>query len=126
MCKWTLLPWTGDTAPDRLFFRSSQVFQGRDDLPMSPSLTITLGTEFSLVGVAYHLPLGGGSRNHFVTQMRSRGRWHKYDCLQGGPTTSSDDFDPTWHESHPYMLVYLRTSMCIATPPAYHEPSSPS
>ncbi|CAM9507416.1 unnamed protein product, partial [Ectocarpus sp. 12 AP-2014] len=105
-CQWTLLPWTGETAPDRLFFRSSQVFEGLQGRPMSPSLTLTLGAEFSLVGVSYHLPLGGGggSPNHFVTQMRSRGRWHKYDCLHGGLTTSSDDFDPAWYQPHQYMF----------------------
>ncbi|CAN0070466.1 unnamed protein product, partial [Pylaiella littoralis] len=29
--------------------------------------------------------------------MRSRGRWHTYDCLDGGIATSSDDFDTSWH-----------------------------
>lgn len=27
-CEWTVLAWTHDTAPDRIFFRSSEVFQG--------------------------------------------------------------------------------------------------
>ena len=83
-------------------------------------MTIAMGgIDFSLVGVSYHISLGGASRTHyFVTQVRLRGRWHKYDCLQGGNTTSSDDFDPAWHGTSPYLLLYLRTSKFIATPPS--------
>lgn len=69
-CLWTLLPWTSDTAPDRIIFRSSQVFLGVNGQPMSHSMTLTLGAKFSLVEVSYHFALYGvESRNHFVTQM---------------------------------------------------------
>ncbi|CAB1112809.1 unnamed protein product [Ectocarpus sp. CCAP 1310/34] len=81
MCDWTLLPWTSNTAPDRIFFRSSCVFRGLC------------------------------------------GRWHKYDCLQGGIVTSSDAYDSGWHVSSVHMLVYLRSAICVATPPPY-APSS--
>ena len=94
MCDWTLLPWTSNTAPDRIFFRSSCVFRGLDGRPMAPSMTFTMRAAYSLVGVSYFLPLGGGTnRNHFVSQVRIRGRWHKYDCLQGDIVTSSDAYD---------------------------------
>ncbi|CAM9341337.1 unnamed protein product, partial [Pylaiella littoralis] len=96
-CLWTLLPWIGTTAPDRVFFRSSQVFQDLDGTPIVPSMTLTMGAAFSLVGVSHHLSIDSGSRNHFVTQMRSRGRWHTYECLDGGIATSSDDFDTSWN-----------------------------
>ncbi|CAB1108780.1 unnamed protein product [Ectocarpus sp. CCAP 1310/34] len=70
MCDWTLLPWTSNTAPDRIFFRSSCVFRGLDGRPMAPSMTFTMGAAYSLVGVSYFLPLGGGTnRNHFVSQV---------------------------------------------------------
>ena len=124
MCDWTLLPWTSNTAPDRIFFRSSCVFRGLDGRPMAPSMTFTMGAAYSLVGVSYFLPLGGGTnRNHFVSQVRIRGRWHKYDCLEGGIVTSSDAYDSGWHVSSVHMLVYVRSAFCVATPPPY-APSS--
>ncbi|CAN0547007.1 unnamed protein product [Ectocarpus sp. 12 AP-2014] len=72
MCDWTLVPWTVHTAPDRVFFRSSEVFH-RNGVPMTASSTLSMGAEYSLVGVSYHLALGGSQRNHFVTQLRVRG-----------------------------------------------------
>ncbi|CAM9513987.1 unnamed protein product, partial [Ectocarpus fasciculatus] len=43
---------------------------------------------YSLVGLSYHIAHGGSrKKNHFVTQLRVRGRWHKYDCLAGGRRT---------------------------------------
>lgn len=70
MCDWTLLPWTPDTAPERVFFRSSEVFRGLQGQPMSPSMTLTMGaTSYSLAGVSYHVGLGAGPRNHFVSQV---------------------------------------------------------
>ncbi|CAN0166602.1 unnamed protein product [Scytosiphon promiscuus] len=77
LCDWTLLSFTAVTAPDRLFLRSSSVFQGLAGLPMSASLTLTMGVEYSLVGVSYHFAVGGVERNHFISQLRVRGRWHK-------------------------------------------------
>ncbi|CAN0511110.1 unnamed protein product [Ectocarpus sp. 8 AP-2014] len=73
MCDWALVPWTVHTAPDRVFFRSSEVFQG-NGVPMTASSTLSMGAPYSLVGVSYHLALGGSQRNHFVTQLRVRGR----------------------------------------------------
>ncbi|CAB1111020.1 unnamed protein product [Ectocarpus sp. CCAP 1310/34] len=123
-CDWTLLPWTPNTAPDRIFVRSSCVFRGLHGRPMSPSMTFTMGVTYSLVGISCFLALGGGpNRNHFVSQVWIRGRWHKDDCLQGGIVTSSDAFGSGWHVSSVHMLVYLRSSICVATPPPY-APSS--
>lgn len=79
-CGWTLLPWTPDNARDRIFFGSSCVFRGVHGHPMATSTTFTMGATYSLVWVSYFVALGGGSRmNHFVCQVRIRGRWHKYD-----------------------------------------------
>ena len=123
-CDWTLLPWTSDNAPDRVFFRSSCIFRGLHGQPMATSATFTVGASYSLVGVSYFVALGGGSRrNHFVSQVRLRGRWHNYDCVNGGVVTSSDTFDGVWHASSVHMLVYVRSSSCVATPAAY-DPSS--
>ncbi|CAN0289692.1 unnamed protein product, partial [Hapterophycus canaliculatus] len=44
----------------------------------------------------------GVERNHFVSQLRVRGRWHKYDCLAGGPVVSSDHYDNACHASSRY------------------------
>ena len=124
LCDWTLLQWTVQTAPDRIFFRSSGVFRGLHDQPMSPSMTFTMGASYSLVGVSYHLALGAGPRNHFVSQVRLRGRWHRYDCMQGGVVTSADAYDAAWHPSSVHMLVYLKSSMCVATPGVYELPAA--
>ena len=134
-CNWTVRPWTEANAPDRLFFRSSeQVFRGVQGQPMQASPAVTLGASYSLVGVSYHVGPSHGVRNHFVSQIRLRGRWHHYDCLNGGILTSSDSFDHEWHASSLYILVYMRTSLCIAAPAAYGQnqqqnhsaPGSPS
>ncbi|CAN0432461.1 unnamed protein product, partial [Scytosiphon promiscuus] len=61
-----------------------------------------MGVEYSLVGVSYHFAVGGVERNHFISQLRVRGRWHKYDCLAGGPVVSSDHYDSEWHTSSRY------------------------
>ena len=82
MCDWTLLPCTSGNASDRLFLRSVGVFTGNYGQFPTPSLSLTLGAEYSLVGISYHLPVGlSAERNHFTSQFRSRGRWIKYDCL---------------------------------------------
>ena len=124
MCDWTLLQWTTQTAPDRIFFRASGVFGGLYGLPMSPSMTFTMGAAYSLVGVSYHLALGAGPRKHFVSQVRLRGRWHRYDCMQGGVVNSADAYDAAWHRSSVHMLVYLKSSMCVATPGVYEPPQA--
>ncbi|CAN0547594.1 unnamed protein product, partial [Ectocarpus sp. 12 AP-2014] len=88
--------------------------------PTVTSPSLSMGAQYYLVGVSYHIALGGGqSPNHFVTAVRVRRRWHKYDCLAGGLVTSSDDFDANWNSSSQYMLAYLKTSLCVATPPVY-------
>ncbi|CAN0497974.1 unnamed protein product, partial [Ectocarpus sp. 12 AP-2014] len=132
LCDWTLLPWTDHTAPSRVFFRSPEVFRGLHGRPMSPSPTLSMGAAYSLVGVSYHIAIGGSRKNHFVTQLRVRGRWHKYDCLAGGAVLSSDAFDADWNSSSQCLLAYLKTSLCVATPPLYtrheqqHHHDSPS
>ena len=55
MCDWTLLPCTSGNAPDRLFFRSVGVFTGNYGQSPTPSLSLTFGVEYSVVGVSYHL-----------------------------------------------------------------------
>ena len=85
MCDWTLLQCTPQTAP------------------------VTMGASYSLDGVSYHLALGAGPRNHFVSQVRLRGRWHRYDCMQGGVVTSADAYGTAWHRSSVHMLVYLKS-----------------
>ncbi|CAN0423882.1 unnamed protein product [Ectocarpus fasciculatus] len=65
-----------------------------------------MGVAYSLVGLSYHVAHGGSRKNHFVTQLRVRGRWHKYDCLAGGAVTSSDTFDADWNSSSQCMLAY--------------------
>ena len=128
MCSWTLLPCTPDNAPDRLFFRSFGVFAGNYGQSPTPSLSLTFGAEYSLVGISYHLPTGLSSeRNHFTSQFRSRGRWIKYDCLDGGITSSSPEFNPSWNQAFIHMVVYLKTSLIVATPPpSERDPSPPS
>jgi len=122
LCTWTVRPWTEDNAPDRIFFKASeQVFRGDQDQPMAITPTIFLGASYSLVGVSYPVGPGGRVRNHFVSQIRLRGRWHLYDCLNGGILTSSDSFDTEWHASSPYMLVYIKSSLYIATPAMYQR-----
>lgn len=114
MCEWRLLPHSAENAPDRLFFKSAEVFRGAPGERPAPSLKLTLAAEYSLVGVSYHFAVGGSStRNHFTTQFRANGTWFKYDCLAGGSVPSSQDFDSSWHSSSIHMLAYLKTSMCV-------------
>ncbi|CAN0459821.1 unnamed protein product [Ectocarpus sp. 12 AP-2014] len=80
-----------------------------------------MGDAYSLVGVSYHIALGGSRKNHFVTQLRVRGRWHKFDRLAGGAVLSSDTFDADWNGSSQCIQAYLKTSLCIATPPPYRR-----
>ncbi|CAN0541292.1 unnamed protein product, partial [Laminaria digitata] len=76
---WSILPWSADNAPDRVFFASSLVDIYEDaGEPPTPSPILMIGVEYCLVAVIYSIP------NHFVTQLRSRGRWLKYDCILGG------------------------------------------
>lgn len=116
-CQWRLLPWTSLNAPDRLFFKIAAVAvlpQQHEPATFSP--TLTLGVEYSLVGVAYHTGCGlNGLPNHFVSQFRSRGSWLKYDCMDGGCTTSSVEFDRHWHANTQHLVVYLRSSLVAAT-----------
>ncbi|CAM9122980.1 unnamed protein product [Ectocarpus sp. 8 AP-2014] len=74
LCDWTLLPWTVHIAPNRVLFRSTEVFQGLHGRPMSPSPTLFMAAAYSLVGVSHHIAHGGSRKNHFVTQLRVRGR----------------------------------------------------
>ncbi|CAM9238959.1 unnamed protein product, partial [Ascophyllum nodosum] len=89
-----------------LFFRSVGVFTGNYGQSPTPSLSLTFGVEYSLVGISYHLPVGlSAERNHFTSQFRSRGRWVKYDCLDGGITSSSPEFNPSWNQASIHMVV---------------------
>ncbi|CAM9575353.1 unnamed protein product, partial [Laminaria digitata] len=109
---WSILPWSADNAPDRLFIASSRV-DADDDAgePPAPSTTLVLGIDYSLVAVVYSIP------NHFVTQFLCKGRWFKYDCVQGGVTTAcSAGFDSGWHHGYQHMFVYLQKSMMLPVP----------
>lgn len=86
---------------------------------MLHSTNLSLGAEYSLVAISYHVGVGRDPRNHFASQLRVRGRWHRYDCFAGGIVTSSDNFDRKWHNTCVHMLVYLKSSLCIATPSSY-------
>ena len=128
-CDWTLLPCTSGNAPDRLFFRSVGVFTSNYGQSPTPSLLLTFGAEYSLVGISYHLSVGlSAERKHFTSQFRSRGRWIKYDCLDGGITSSLPEFNPSWNQSSLHMVVYLKTYLTVAAPAPSESgpPSSPS
>ena len=126
MCDWTLLPCTSGNAPCRLFFRSIGLSSDNYGQCPTPSLSLTFGAEYSLVGISYHLPVGlSAERNHFTSQFRSRGRWIKYNCLDGGITSSSSEFNPSWNQASIHMAVYLKTYLTVATPaPSESGPSS--
>ena len=94
MCDWTLLPCTWGNALDRISVRSAGVFTGNYGQSPTPSLSLTFGAEYSLVGISYHLVGLSAKRNYFTSQFRSRGRWNKYDCLYRGITSSSPEFNP--------------------------------
>jgi len=114
---WSILPWSADNAPDRVFFASARVDIYEDaGEPPAPSPILMIGVEYCLVAVIYSIP------NHFVTQLRSRGRWLKYDCILGGSTTSCDDFDYDWYHGFQHMYVYLRKSMTLPVPQAQTTP----
>ena len=107
MRDWTLLPCTSGNAPDRLFFRSVGVFTGNYGQSPTPSLSLTFGAEYSLVSISYHLTVGlSAEQNHFTSQLRSRGRWIKGDCLDGGITSLSPEFNPSWNQASIHMVVY--------------------
>ena len=108
----SILPWNADNATDPLFIASSRV-DADDDAgePPAPSTTLVLGIDYSLVAVVYSIP------NHFVTQFICKGRWFKYDCVQGGVTTAcSAGFDSGWHHGYQHMFVYLQKSMMLPVP----------
>ena len=129
MCHWQLLPFRAPEAPDRVFFRSARVFRGEGSLPPTPSMTLTLGdVDYVLVGVSYHVAVGSSAeRNHFVSQFKCSGAWFKYDCMQGGSTSSSSEFDPLFHAFSVYMLAYIKKSLCRVASTAYEDPpDSPS
>lgn len=113
---WSILPWSAINAPDRLFLASSRVdiYEDAGEPPV-PSPTLMIGVEYCLVAVVYSIP------NHFVTQFRSMGRWLKYDCMLGGSTTYSNDFDSDWYHGHQHMYAYLRKSMVL---PVAQRPST--
>lgn len=89
---------------------------------MTPSMTIHHhGTLFCAVWTFYHLALGDGQRNHFVSQVWLRGRRRKYDCYEEAclPRRMRTTLSGIRHLFTCY-IVYLKTSMCVATPAAYH------
>ena len=69
------------------------------------------------MGISYHLPVGlSAERNHFTSRFRSRRRWIEYDCLDGGITSSSPEFNPFWNQA----------SIAAPAPSESGLPSSPS
>ena len=81
------------------------------------------------MGISYHLPVGlSAERNHFTSQFRSRGRWIKYDCLDGGIISSLPEFNPSWNQASIHMVVYLKSYLTVAAPAPSESgsPSSPS
>ena len=78
------------------------------------------------MGISYHLPVGlSAERNHFTSQFRSRECWIKNDCLDGGITSSSPEFNPSWNQASIHVVVYLKTSLTVAAP-APSESGPPS
>ena len=116
------------THQTNVFFRSVGVFTGNYGQSPIPSLSLTFGAEYSLVGISYHLPVGlSAERNHFTSQFRSSGRWIKYDCLDRGITSSSPEFNPSWNQASIHMVVYLKTYLAVAAQaPSESDPSPPS
>lgn len=110
---WDFLPWSAANAPERLFLSTSAVAHGvhgaPNGVPPNPSETLSLGAEYSLVSVVY-LILGGC---HYVTQFRLQGKWLKYDCTQGGSTSTSASFDHSWHSGRQVLFVYMKTSLVV-------------
>lgn len=107
----SILPWGADSAPARLFLASSRV--DNDDHsggPPVPSPELVLGIGCSLVAVTYSV-LTTSSPN-----FRCRGRWFKYDCMQGSGVTTSTEFDSDWYLGLQHMFVYLRASMVSFIP----------
>ena len=79
------------------------------------------------MGISYHLPVVlSAERNHFTSQFRSRGRWIKYDCLDGGITSSSPELNPSRNQASIHMVVYLKTSLTVAAPAPSESDPSPS
>ena len=80
------------------------------------------------MGISYHLSVGlSAERNHFTSQFRPRKRWIKYDCLDGGITSTSPEFNPSWNQASIHTVVYLKTSLTVAAPaPSESDPSLPS
>lgn len=108
----SLLPWNADNSPDRLFIASYHV--DADDCNGEPpvaSPVLVIGVEYCLVTVIY-----SADPNHFVTQLLSKHRWLKYDCVQGGETAASGEFDSKCYHGCPHMFVYLRGSLEVPVP----------
>ena len=107
-CAWEFTNWTADNAPERLLLSSAAVDNdAAPGVPPNASQSILMGVEYTLVSVVYHIH--GGC--HFVTQFRRRGFWFKYDCLNGGATTSAPSFDQNWYHGLQVLYVYLQTSL---------------
>jgi len=122
-CFWNFLPWSEDSAPDRLFFSSSAVAHyAASGVPPNASATITLGVEYSLVSVVY-LVWGGA---HYVTQFRLQGKWFKYDCTRGGSTSTSPSFGSSWHSGRQVLYGYVKTDLVVVAGVGTVEPSEPS
>ncbi|CAN0259467.1 unnamed protein product, partial [Ectocarpus sp. 12 AP-2014] len=83
-----------------------------------------MGAAYSLVGVPYQIALGGSRKNHFVTQLRVRGRWHKYDCLAGGAVLFLQT--PSTPTGTARRSVYWRTSrpLCASPPHRFTRDTS--
>lgn len=107
-CTWEFTNWTAQNAPNRLLLSSAAVDNDASSgVPPNTSQSIVMGVEYNLVSVVYHI-LGGC---HFVTQFKVMGFWYKYDCLNGGSTTSDPSFDQQWHHGLQVLYVYLRATL---------------
>lgn len=104
------------TALDRIFIQIFPAFQGLHGDPMSPSMTLTLGAEFSLVGVSNQFCLGSGSHNISPRRCYRKAAGTLTTFLTAALllrlTTSTLPGTP---QTKQCMSVYPRSSMGVAT-----------
>ena len=87
---------------------------------MSPSMTLIDNGCFVFSGWGF---LSSSARSRSSEPLR--GRWHRYDCMQGGAVSSADEFDAT--RMARFLgppSGFLEGSMCVATPAVYELPAA--